>query len=120
MAGENLSKEPPLAYTLILGDKRFPIELDKDTPLPGEFKDPKARLEAAKTRTFNFKGIKFEYPAAFGWEAEVDDPNPLIWTLSGNDLTVMIFHSEVEVDPRVQAREMAEHLGQKSPKMKEI
>lgn len=73
--------------------------IDEPIEVPGKFTDPRIVLTAAATRTFQYGGVEFEYPAEFGWEAEVEATHRN-WTLSGNDLTVMyhVFPDGVTVE----------------------
>lgn len=106
---EDLRKEPPLTYTLIIDGQRVPVEVGKEVAVAGQFRDPRVKLEVGSTRTFQFAGVKFDYPGAFGWEADVEDPDTVNWTLSGNDYKIMVFQKTV-LEPDQLARSIATGL----------
>jgi hypothetical protein len=85
------SKEPSLQYTLEIAGKAQAITLDAPIKVEGSFTNPEVVLKAAPTRRFTYGGIQFDYPAGFGWEAEISGPEEKTWTLSGNDFTIMYF-----------------------------
>ncbi len=84
-------QEPPMIYTLHIDGKTMPLTLGKPITLPGKYDQPEVRIDASPTRTFPYGGLSFLYPAHFGWEADINDPDLQSWTLSGNNFTIMYF-----------------------------
>ena len=88
---EDESQEPPLKYILELNGQAHELVLDKSVVLQGDYKNPRVVLRASAIRHFTYGNVSFEYPASFGWEAEIEGHNERTWTLSGNDFTIMYF-----------------------------
>ncbi|MDF1839519.1 MAG: hypothetical protein P1V35_16745 [Planctomycetota bacterium] len=105
------SVEPPLKYVLIVDGKAHEVTLDEPIQIEGEFKDPTISLKAASTRLFTYGDVEFQYPAAFGWEAEVVGDLEKTWTLSGNDFTMMYFILPAELDSESFLAAMASGFG---------
>jgi hypothetical protein len=83
--------EPPVQYLLRVGDQEFPLELDSEVTLPVRMDEPKIRLSARPHCVFPHAGVTLPYPREFIFEADIDE-DVSIWTLSGNDAKIMIFH----------------------------
>ncbi len=110
----NGSEEPPLKYVLIVDGKAHEVTLDEPLKIEGEFKDPTVSLKAASTRLFTYGDVEFQYPAAFGWEAEINGESEKTWTLSGNDFTIMYFVLPAELDSEAFLSAMASGFGGKN------
>jgi hypothetical protein len=63
--------------------------------------------------------VEFQYPAVFGWEAELDGPKDRVWTLTGNDLTIMYFVMGEELDSATFLMFMGQQLGDEDPDVEE-
>jgi hypothetical protein len=82
------SKEPPLKYTLRIGDKSIAITEGETARVDGTFSNPEVTLTAQPHRVFPYQGISFKYPRAFTFEADLEDADYKNWTLSGNDFKI--------------------------------
>ncbi|MFN7733552.1 MAG: hypothetical protein ACK5OB_16770 [Pirellula sp.] len=85
------STEPPLKYTLKVGDQSIDINEGETARLEGVFTNPEVTLTTQPFREFTYQGISFRYPSKFVFEADLDDANYKNWTLSGNDFKIMYF-----------------------------
>ena len=103
--------EPPLKYSLVVNGTAHELTLGNAIQIEGEFTNPSVELKAASTRHFSFGDIEFEYPASFGWEAEVTSDSEKGWTLSGQELTVMYMIMAADVDAALFLELMAGQLG---------
>ena len=83
--------EPALTFSLTVGDQTVAVAEGEPTQLDGEFVDPSVTLHIDPYRTFNLRGVRFDYPRHFTWEADLTDPNVAIWTLSGSTFKIMFF-----------------------------
>lgn len=83
--------EPSLTFSLTIGDQTVAIAEGEPTQLEGNFADPSVTLDIEPYRTFNLRGVRFDYPRHFTWEADLTDPNVAIWTLSGATYKIMFF-----------------------------
>jgi len=63
---------------------------------------------------FRFKGIAFEYPRTFAFEADLKNLDSKSWTLSGNDLRIMYFVINAKLTTREYADGMIEQFGRKN------
>ncbi|MCA9074869.1 MAG: hypothetical protein KDA93_07545 [Planctomycetaceae bacterium] len=99
MALADDSTEPPLTYTLEVDGKKFLLNADKTVILKGSFNNPKVTLRASETRRFEQDDIAFNYPANFTFEADLSDPDVRTWTMSGNNVTLMLFGFDGPVTP---------------------
>lgn len=102
--------EPPLTYTLEVDGKKFLLSADKTVILKGSFNNPKVTLRASSTRTFEQDDIVFNYPANFTFEADLSDPEVRTWTMSGNNVTLMLLAFDEEVTPAGLITSTAESL----------
>lgn len=99
-ADDSEALEPPQLYELKIGDQSVPIQEGKPVDLTGSFTNPQIELVPRPTRLFVRRGIQFEYPRQFTFEADLKSPFSKSWTLSGNDLKLMVFAMTVPVTPR--------------------
>jgi len=103
--------EPPVTYTLEVNGQKYLLTADKTVILKGNFQNPKVTLRASSTRRFEHGGVAFDYPANFTFEADLSDPGIRTWTMSGNNVTVMLFHFDEPVKPTELIASTAESLG---------
>lgn len=113
-------KEPPLKYTLEIDGRRHELLLDKPTRLHGTLNEPTVTLRASPVRHFTYGDVRFQYPASFGWEAEIESPDQKIWTLSGNDFKIMYFVQPVSLPTRDYVEAMAEQIVGRSVPVKDV
>jgi len=99
-------KEPPIQYTLTIGDETVSLTEGQTVAVEGTFANPTIRLTADPHRQFSRRGISFEYPRHFTFEADFDDPDEPNWTLSGNDFKIML----LIIVGRVSAAQLAESM----------
>src|SRR5262245_43616031 len=85
------SQEPPLVCVVKLDDSSIELTEGETGQVNGTFTNPKLTVTPQPNRTFPYQGITFKYPRAFNFEADLSDPESKNWTLSGNDLKIMIF-----------------------------
>lgn len=104
-------QEPPISYTLTIDGQAHVVPEGVPTRLTGTFKDPMVALKPAATRTFAYGGVRFEYPATFNWEAEIEGPLEKTWTLSGNDFIIIYFIVPKKVTLDVLAQGMVKQFG---------
>lgn len=104
------SQEPPLKITVTIDGKPIESELDQELVIKGEFKDPKVRVRAAKTRRFNYAGVTFDYPSYFTWEYEREGSIYHNWTMSGNNCMVMLMEFSVEMTAKELVENMEEEI----------
>ena len=102
--------EPPLSYILEVDGQKFLLNADKTVILKGKFDNPKVTLRPSETRRFEHEGIAFDYPANFTFEADLDEPGIRTWTMSGNNVTLMLFDFEEAVKPAELIASTAETL----------
>ena len=94
------SQEPPLKITVTIDGKPIESELDQELVVKGKFNDPKIRVQAAKTRRFNYAGVTFDYPSYFTWESEKEAGIYHSWTMSGNDCVIILMEFDAEISTR--------------------
>ena len=91
--------EPGVSYSIEIDGRTHHIELDKPLLVKGQLENPTLTLHAATSRKFDFGGISFSYPAAFGWEADLESNDYKHWTLSGNDIKIIYFRTSTAITP---------------------
>lgn len=96
-AGED--KEPSIGYTIHIGNKTVRLYPGQEKTISGKFDNPKIRIEGDKERLFEYANMKFKYPAYFTFEADVKSEAYKNWTLSGNDVKIMIFVVQTPFTP---------------------
>ena len=89
-AAEAEGKDPQLVFFFDADGRRVPVELDKafSPQLLGTAKAATLRLEPH--REFAYGGLRFRFPREYSFEAELGSPVLSMWTLTGNDCTLMI------------------------------
>lgn len=114
------TKEPPLKLTLKINGESYPLEYGQDIQLRGEFKNPKVSVHASKTRTFEYGGISFDYPANLNWEADVENALYKSWTLSGSESMLMYFVIGAEGTYDEFVRDIVKQYGQAKTEVKPV
>jgi hypothetical protein len=105
------SKEPPLLQVLEIDGKAIEIKEGVPVQIKGDFKDPTVVLKVAPYRIFPYVGMQFRYPRGFAFEADHSVEGLGIWTLTGNDLTIMVFDMAGEMTTAEFAETMMEQFG---------
>jgi hypothetical protein len=110
-AGPDESKEPPSTFVVTVGQESVVIKEGETAQLDGQFTNPSVSVTPQAYRVFPYAGIKFKYPRSFTFEADLSDPNSKSWTLSGNDLKIMIFVLNSRLTTADFANNMMEQFG---------
>ena len=104
--------EPPLHFTLKIGDRSVRVAPGVAADVKGKFTDPKVTLVPDAHRTFGYGGMTFDYPSNFAFEADFSTNGLKMWTLDGNNFVIMIHHYEAEtVAPADLAEVMKKSYG---------
>ncbi len=104
-------KEPPLQFTVCIGEKKIRLAEGESGEFLGTFVNPKVSIEIDPNRTFPYEGIRFEYPRTFNFEAQSQEPGVKFWTLAGNDLKIFYRTSVEEVTPLKFAESLIFNVG---------
>jgi hypothetical protein len=110
-------REPPLKYTLNINGKTHEINLDTPLQLQGVYRNPRVILTASSIRVFRYGGVRFHYPAAFSWEAEIEGAGDKTWTLSGNDFKIMYFVQSAAITPGLYVGEILKRFGKEKTRV---
>ena len=110
-AGPDESKEPPSTFVVTVGQESVVIKEGETAQLVGQFTNPSVSVTPQAYRVFPYAGIKFKYPRSFTFEADLSDTNSKSWTLSGNDLKIMIFVLNSRLTTADFANNMMEQFG---------
>jgi len=92
------SVEPPVKYNLEIDGKKYPIEQDKPIQPQIEVKNPKIVLWAEPYRLFEYGGVSFKYPRAFILWSNLAQPKIKIWTISGDNASIMVEKYMVKIE----------------------
>ena len=111
------SQEPPLKYKIFVDQKSTTVTANQPTTLPGKFENPTIRIVPEKFREFPYMGVKFTYPSSFVFEANLTDTTSKSWTLTGNDLSIMLFELEAELSTIQFADSMIREFGTENAKI---
>jgi hypothetical protein len=111
------SAEPPLKYSVQVGDKTVAASEGEAIQLEGTFVNPKLKITPHPFRVFPYQGVSFNYPRGYSFEADFDDPNVKIWTLTGNDFVIMFFAMDVAISAEQYAKDMVEQFGGENAKI---
>ena len=113
-AGPDESQEPPLQFSVHVGDKSLMVAEGETGQLEGTFAHPRIKVVPQPYRVFPYQGITFEYPRSFTFEADLTDPGVKNWNLSGNDFQIMIFVMDTQLTARAFANNMIEQFGREN------
>jgi hypothetical protein len=100
--------EPPLKFVIEIDGQKINGEIGKPFKLNGNFKDAKTIVKTSDFREFNFAGISFQYPAAFQFEADVEDLAYKMWLLTGVESTITVYEVVDKYDAEGYAKERIE------------
>ena len=116
-AAADESAEPPLKYSVKVGERTVTISEGQTVQLDGTFSNPEITVTAQPYRVFPYQGLTFNYPRSFTFEADLDDRNAKIWTLSGNDFKIMYFVLNESVSTDDFANNMIDQFGRENAKV---
>jgi hypothetical protein len=107
--------EPPLNYTLKIGDQNVRLVPGTEVELKGTFTNPKVTLVPDDHRLFTYGGVTFGYPSDFAFEADFSEKGLKSWTLDGSDFVIMVHCYEAEkITPADIATSLKEVFGKSS------
>jgi hypothetical protein len=106
--------EPPMVYTLTVGDQKVALIEGQPVRVEGQFTNPMVQLSVEPCRVFLQDGVAFHYPDFFTHEADVNDTEAMTWTLSGNDVTLMWFDLVGDVSAAGMAEAMIGQFGREN------
>ena len=112
-------KEPPVLYTLQIGDKKVRLGENKPAKVEGSFANPEVKLIPDNERHFTYGGLSFKYPKYFAFEADFTTEGLKIWTLDGNDFVIIVQSYEEKMTGADVVKEMVQMYGANTKK-KEI
>jgi len=108
------AQEPPVRYSLTVGDKTLKLTEGQSVDLDGSFTNPKVTLRAEPTRTFSLHGITFDYPRGYTFEADLSEPAAKTWTLSGPSCVLMVFVMQEKLTAATFADALINRYGKQS------
>lgn len=111
------SREPPLQYSIAVGDATTIISECIPVQIKGTFSDPTVTLTPHEYRVFPYRGIRFRYPRSFTFEADLAGPQSKTWVLSGNDFKVMYFVLGAPVSTGQFADSMLDQFGRENARI---
>ncbi len=111
------SMEPPLNYTVKVGEKTMTISEGESVQFDGTFTNPNVTVTPHSYRVFPYQGITFKYPRSFTFEADLVDPTAKTWTLSGNDFKIMYFVLNDALSAADFAKDMINQFGRENAKV---
>lgn len=111
---EDETTEPELSFTVRIGATELHLSEGDQLPAKGTFTDPTVSVTVDPERVFTHVGMRFSYPRHFAFEAELSDVASQSWTLSGNDVKIMIFRFATELSVDSFAKELTDGFGPKS------
>ena len=105
------AREPPTVYEITLGGETIEAREGEPVTLAGRFDGPTLTVAPKPTRTLDVRGVRFEFPRRFVFEADLSDPSVAIWTLEGSDATIMLYAFPTPVSAAEIAAGMVEQTG---------
>lgn len=117
----NLSKdeEPPLIFELISGNEIQYFVENQPKKWNGLAKDSETTIEVYDWKLFPHNNVEFEYPRTYSFEADLSITND-IWTLSGNDFTIMVIRPIIAMNVNEYVDKMIAQFGPSNCSTKEI
>lgn len=110
-AQEDETTEPKLSFTVRVGSTELRLSEGDQLPAKGTFTDPAVSVTVDPERVFTHAGLSFAYPRNFSFEADLSEPHSHSWTLSGNDVKIMVFRFSTELSIESFSKEIAEGFG---------
>ncbi len=108
------TSEPKLGFTVRIGATELHLSEGAELPAKGTFTDPSVSVTVDPERLFTHVGMSFSYPRHFAFEADLSDAASQSWTLSGNDVKIMIFRFATELSVDSFVTDLAAGFGPKS------
>lgn len=84
------SIEPPLGYSLQVGNESISLREGQPVQLTGTFVNPQVKLSSGDFRTFPYAGLSFRYPKEYSFEAKFTTAGLRQWTLDGRNCVVCV------------------------------
>jgi hypothetical protein len=91
--------EPKLTFSFYIDEKPIQFQNKEEKKIVEKFTDPVIKIIEGKEIEFTYSGMRFQYPAYFAFEADVESDDYKCWTLSGNDVKIMIFSVRAKFTP---------------------
>lgn len=104
------AQEPRLSFNVAVGSTRVRVVEGETAAVPGNFQNPAVSVTVEPQRTFTYAGLRFDYPRSFTFEADLDGGTSS-WTLSGNDLKIMVFRFDERVSTEEYVQELVKRFG---------
>lgn len=108
------TSEPKLGFTVRIGATELKLSEGDQLPAKGTFTDPSVSVTVDPERLFTHGGLSFSYPRHFAFEADLADAASQSWTLSGNDVKILIFRFATELSVDAYVKELVEGFGPKT------
>ncbi|MFD2564476.1 hypothetical protein [Aquimarina rubra] len=112
-------EEPPLIFELKTENETQYFVENQPKKWKGLANKSETTIGVYEWKLFPHNNIEFEYPRTYSFEAKLSITND-IWTLSGNDFTIMVIRPIVEMDVKEYVDEMISQFGQSNCSTKEI
>lgn len=109
----NENEEPPLIFKVSINDSTYNMFENEKKIIIGNFSEPEVTIKTHQWRHFPHGNLSFEYPKNFSFEAEFDMFNK-IWTLSGNDLTIMYMKLSVDLEEDEYVYDLITEFGEEN------
>lgn len=107
--------EPPQDFVLQANGKEVELRIGQPVELPKEFTGQKVTLRVRPTRLFDYQGLRFRYPQAYGFEYESKESGGEFVTLAGhvNSLQLQVYAEKLEPAELIEklASANAEQIG---------
>ena len=120
MAQDNSTQdEPKAAFEVILNQKKFRVSADEELKLDSMPAKISLKIRQLPTKLFNNLSISFEYPGSMSYEFQ-QDYGLKFWTLSGNNLVLMVFELDTKSTLDQIVSESVKKFGKKNCTVEEI
>jgi hypothetical protein len=104
------AREPKLSFDVGMGTTRVRLIEGEGAIVPGNFQNPTLSITVEPQRTFSYAGLRFDYPRSFTFEADLEATTSS-WTLSGNDLKLMVFRFDERLTIEDYVKGLVERFG---------
>jgi hypothetical protein len=104
------AQEPKLSFNVGVAGTRVRVVEGEAAAVPGTFQNPAISIAVEPQRTFTYAGMRFDYPRNFTFEADLEGASSS-WTLSGNDLKIMVFRFDERVSTEDYVKELVKRFG---------
>lgn len=111
-AAEPERREPPLVLYFEADGRRIPVELDQPFAAQALGGAKSATLRLEPHREFAYAGLRFRFPRQFTFAADLESPLVTLWTLSGNDCSIMVHRYRGEPDPKAVQQRVLEQMSE--------